>query len=80
MGDYVQKNLKELRRRSDLTQIDLARASRVSRSRIQLAEAGTVELRAEEIDAIRRALKPRLERTAELIAANPEFRSETEQD
>ncbi len=62
-------NLKELRRRSNLTQISLAQKSGVPRSRIQLAEAGTVELRPEELAAIKKAVTPELARTAELLAA-----------
>ena len=71
----MQKNLKELRRRCDLTQIELAHQSGVPRSRIQLAEAGTLELRPEELEAIRKALGSGLERTAELLAGDPDLRS-----
>lgn len=61
----VQKSLKELRRLCGLTQIELARQSAVPRSRIQLAEAGTTELRTEEINAIRKTLKPKKDTQAE---------------
>jgi transcriptional regulator with XRE-family HTH domain len=73
------QNLKELRRRCDLTQIELARRSGVPRSRIQLAEAESLELRSEEQEAIRKALRDGLERTAELLAANPDLLSMTGQ-
>jgi predicted transcriptional regulator len=75
----MDKSLKDLRRLCGVSQIELAHDSGVSRNRIQLAEAGTIELRSEEIQAIRKALKPRLERTAELIAGSPGFHSNTEQ-
>ena len=64
----MHKALKELRRVCGMTQIELARQSAVPRSRIQLAEAGAVELRSEELQAVRNALQPRLERIGELIA------------
>lgn len=69
----MQRNLKELRRRCNLTQIELAAQSGVSRSRIQLAEAGTLALRPEELGAIRKALRSGLERTAELVACDPKL-------
>jgi transcriptional regulator with XRE-family HTH domain len=62
-------NLKELRRRSNLTQIELAQKSGVPRCRIQLAEAGTLDLRPEELQAISRVVTPELARTTELLAA-----------
>jgi predicted transcriptional regulator len=71
----MQKSLKELRRRCDLTQIKLAHQSGVPRSRIQLAEAGTLELRPEELEASRKTLSSGLERTAELLAGDPDLRS-----
>jgi len=71
----MQKNLKELRRRCDLTQVELAHQSGVPRSRIQLAEAGTLELRPEELEAIRKVLRTGLGRTADLLASDPDLRS-----
>jgi DNA-binding XRE family transcriptional regulator len=71
----MRNNLKELRRRCDLTQVELAHQTGVPRSRIQLAEAGTLELRPEELEAIRKALRAGLERTAELLAGDPDLRS-----
>ncbi len=75
----MQTKLKELRRRGDLTQIELAQRSGVPRSRIQLAEAGTLDLRPGEWRAIRKAVMPALERTAELLASGLEtlFDAET---
>jgi transcriptional regulator with XRE-family HTH domain len=71
----VHKALKELRRLCGMSQIELTRRSSVPRSRIQLAEAGVVELRSEELQAIRLALQPRLEKIGELIACDPELHS-----
>jgi predicted transcriptional regulator len=64
--------IKELRRRGDLTQIELAKKSGVPRSRIQLAEAGTIELRIEELQAIKEVVIPELARTAALLATELE--------
>jgi hypothetical protein len=44
-----------------------------------LAEAESLELRSEEQEAIRKALRDGLERTAELLAANPDLLSMTGQ-
>jgi len=61
------ENLKTFRCEIGLTQITLARLSHVSRMRIQLAESGNLELREEEIEAIRRILNARVrDRTARL--------------
>jgi DNA-binding XRE family transcriptional regulator len=73
------QNLKQLRRRCDMTQIELARLSGVPRSRIQLAEAGSLELHSEEQEAIGEALRGGLEKTAELLAAVPDLLSMTSQ-
>ncbi|HEV2988845.1 MAG TPA: helix-turn-helix transcriptional regulator [Candidatus Angelobacter sp.] len=59
--------VRELRRRADLTQIALARTSGVPRSRIQLAEAGELQLRSDELQAIREAVRPSLARAAQLL-------------
>src|SRR5258707_4841140 len=75
----MQTNLKEVRRRCNLTQIELGNQSGVSRSRIQLAEAGTLDLRLEELEAIRKALRSGLERTAELVASDPELQPRSSQ-
>lgn len=73
----MQMNLKELRRRCNLTQIELSTRSGVPRSRIQLAEAGNLDLRRDELDAIRKALRSGLEEIAELLVNDPELLSLT---
>jgi predicted transcriptional regulator len=60
-------DIKDLRRRSALTQIELSQKSGVSRSRIQLAEAGLLELRPEEVQAIKNTVRPELARATELL-------------
>lgn len=64
--------IREVRRRADFTQIELAKKSGVPRSRIQLAEAGAVELRIEELQAIKEVVIPELARTAALLATELE--------
>ena len=67
-GRFMNPNLiKELRRASNLSQIELSQKSGVSRFRIQLAESGTLELRPTELLAIKEALRPALTRAAELL-------------
>jgi predicted transcriptional regulator len=63
----MQTDIKDLRRRSALTQIELSQKSGVSRSRIQLAEAGLLELRPEEVQAIKNTVRPELARATELL-------------
>jgi hypothetical protein len=63
----MQTDIKNLRRRGALTQIELSRKSGVSRSRIQLAEAGLLELRPEELQAIKNTVRPELARATELL-------------
>lgn len=69
-----QNLLRELRRASNLSQIQLAQKSGVSRFRIQLAESGTLQLREAELQAIRDAVRPGLAKTARLLCS--EFDSE----
>jgi transcriptional regulator with XRE-family HTH domain len=64
----MKNKLRELRRRSNLTQIELVRRSGVPRCRVQLAEAGTLELRPEELQAIKGVVTRELALTAELLA------------
>lgn len=59
--------VRELRRASNLSQIQLSQRSGVSRFRIQLAEAGTLELRPDKLQAIEATVRPALVRTAELL-------------
>jgi transcriptional regulator with XRE-family HTH domain len=67
-GRFMNPNLiRELRRASNLSQIELSRKSGVSRFRIQLAESGTLKLRPTELLAIREAVRPALARAAELL-------------
>jgi transcriptional regulator with XRE-family HTH domain len=67
-GRSMNPNLmKELRRASNLSQIKLSQRSGVSRFRIQLAEAGMLELRPSELQAIEEAVRPALARAAELL-------------
>jgi predicted transcriptional regulator len=61
------QNLRILRCELGLTQITLARLSGVSRMRLQLAESGDLELRQEEIEAIRRTLKQRVKERADRL-------------
>ena len=58
---------KELRRRSGLTQVELARRAGVPRNRIQLAESGLCDLREDELQAIRAVLRAQLASAAELL-------------
>ena len=46
----------------DFSQIALSKQAKVSRTRLQLAEAGVLELRSEEIDAVSRVLREAMER------------------
>lgn len=71
----MQTDIKDLRRRSALTQIELSQKSGVSRSRIQLAEAGLLELRPEEVQAIKNTVRPELARATELLLNEMKDRS-----
>lgn len=65
--NLMENTLKELRRRSGLTQIELAQRSGVPRNRIQLAEGGLCNLREDEWQAIRAVVRPQLACAAELL-------------
>lgn len=69
--------IKELRRASNLSQIQLSQGSGVSRFRIQLAEAGTLQLRQDELRAIEATVRPLLIRTAELLTTELGFVSDS---
>lgn len=51
-------SLRELRRASHLSQIQLAQKTGISRTRIQLAESGALQLSDDELQAIRAAVRP----------------------
>lgn len=59
-------NLKEIRKAAGLSQIQLARRANISRFRLSLAEAGSIELRADERAAIATAVRPEMQRTARI--------------
>jgi predicted transcriptional regulator len=61
-------DLKSVRKAAGISQIQLAQRAGVSRFRISLAEADTLQLRPEEIDAIRHAVQPGMEKTARVAA------------
>ena len=61
--------VRELRKASNLSQIQLSQKSGVSRFRIQLAESGTLRLREDESQAILEAVRPGLSRAAHLLCA-----------
>ena len=59
-------NLREIRKVSGLSQIELAHRAGISRFRLCLAEAGSIELRADERAAIAAAVRPEMQRTARI--------------
>jgi len=61
------KRLRKMREASGLSQIALARRAGVSRMRLQLAEAGEITLRPEEIEVVNRALREVIERRASAL-------------
>lgn len=63
----MENKLKEVRRRSGVTQIELAQRSGVPRNRIQMAESGLCDLREEEVRAVRAVLRPQLARSTKLL-------------
>jgi len=68
--------LRATRELTGLSQIALAQRAGVSRMRLQLAEAGEVKLRPEEVEAVNRTLRDAIEhRTATLknalVASEP---------
>jgi predicted transcriptional regulator len=58
------KGLRRRRELAGLSQISLAQKAKVSRMRLQLAEAGQVALRPKEIQAINRTLRGAMEQRA----------------
>ena len=58
------KWIRAKRKLVDFSQIGLSREAKVSRTRLQLAEAGVLVLRPEEIDAVSRVLRDAMERRA----------------
>jgi predicted transcriptional regulator len=58
------KELRVWRQLADLSQISLARCADVSRMRLQLAEAGELALRPEEVNAVNRVLHDAIKRRA----------------
>ena len=58
------QGLRNKRELAELSQIALASRAEVSRMRLQLAEAGVLTLRPDEIDAIGRVLRDSLQRRA----------------
>jgi transcriptional regulator with XRE-family HTH domain len=59
--------LRARRKLSGFSQIALSRGAGVSRMRLQMAEAGELRLRPEEIDAVSRVLRDALERRAAML-------------
>jgi transcriptional regulator with XRE-family HTH domain len=80
-GRFMNPNLiRELRRASNLSQIQLAEKSGVSRFRIQLAESGTLQLREAELQAIRDAVRQGLAKAARLLCSEFDSESLNEQE
>ena len=61
-------NLRAVRKAAGLSQIELAHRASVSRFRLSLAEAGALELREDEIAAIRFALAPELQKRGRVVS------------
>lgn len=60
--------LKEIRLASGLSQVALAYKAGVSRFRLSLAEAGTIQLRPDELQAIKSAVRPGMEERARVVS------------
>lgn len=58
------KRLRIRRELAGLSQVALARCAGVSRMRLQLAEAGEIELRPEEVETVNRVLQNTIKRRA----------------
>lgn len=67
-GLEAMKNLKAIRRAAGMTQMQLIQKAGLSRFRFCMAEAGHLELRPDEIDAIRIALRPEMEKAVRIAA------------
>ena len=61
-------NLKLIRKATGMSQIQLAQRAKISRFRLSLAEAGAIELRQDEIAAIRDAMTPEIQKALRLAA------------
>lgn len=68
MGVKAMDNLRAIRRAAGLTQMQLIERAGLSRFRYCMAEAGHLELRPDELDAIRIAVRPAMERTARTVS------------
>jgi transcriptional regulator with XRE-family HTH domain len=60
--------LKAIRKAAGLSQIQLAQKANISRFRLSLAEAESIELRPDELAAISSAINPEMEKTARIAA------------
>ena len=61
-------DLKSVRKRTGMTQIQLAARANISRFRISLAETGNIELRPDEIAAINDVVRQELENNARVVS------------
>lgn len=62
--EELMKRLRIRRELAGLSQVALARCAGVSRMRLQLAEAGEIELRPEEVETVNRVLQNTIKRRA----------------
>lgn len=60
--------LRANRKAAGLTQMQLSHKAKVSRYRLCMAEAGCLELRPDELDAVNQALKPEMEKAARIAS------------
>ncbi len=61
-------NLRAIRKAAGLTQFQLSQKAKVSRFRLCMAESGSLELCAAEMEAIANAVRPEIEKTAQIAA------------
>lgn len=61
-------NLKAIRKAAGFSQIRLADRANISRFRLSLAESGLLDLRGDELQAIRTAITPEIQKTARLAS------------
>jgi len=61
-------DLKAIRKAAGMSQIQLSQRAKISRFRLSLAEANSLELRPEEMSAIRDAVRPEIQKTARLTS------------
>lgn len=62
-------DIRAIRKATGLSQIKLARLANVSRFRLSLAEERSIELRADELDALGKVLGPEVERARAAVAS-----------